>query len=61
MQTQTFKQEALEFLRHLPDDADIDEIMYRLYVIDKLGKSREAIEQGQVTSHDDLKREIEQW
>lgn len=34
----------LESLRHLPDDADIDEIMYRLYVIDKLRKSREAIE-----------------
>lgn len=61
MQTQTLKQEALESLRHLPEDADIDEIMYRLYVIDKLRKSREAIEQGQVTSHDDLKREIEQW
>lgn len=61
MQTQTLKQEALESLRHLPDDADIDEIMYRLYVIDKLRKSREAIEQGQVLSHEDLKREIEQW
>jgi hypothetical protein len=61
MQTQTLKQEALESLRHLPDNADIDEIMYRLYVIDKLRKSREAIKQGQVTSHDDLRREIEQW
>ena len=61
MQAQTLKQEAMESLRHLPDDADIDEIMYRLYVIDKLRKSREAIEQGQVISHDDLRREIEQW
>jgi len=59
MQMQTLKQEALESLRHLPDDADIDEIMYRLHVIDKLRKSREAIEQGQVISHDDLRREIE--
>lgn len=61
MQTQTLKEEALESLRTLPDNADIDEIMYRLYVIDKLRKSREAIEQGQVISHDDLKREVEQW
>ncbi len=61
MQTQSLKQEALESLRHLPEDADIDEIMYRLYVIDKLRKSREAIERGEVISHEDLKREIEQW
>jgi hypothetical protein len=61
MQTQSLKQEALESLRNLPDDADIDEIMYRLYVIDKLRKSREAIERDQVLSHEDLKREIEQW
>jgi len=61
MQTQTLKREALAFLQNLPDDADIDEIMYRLYVIDKLRKSREAIEQGRVVSHADLEREIEQW
>lgn len=61
MQAQSLKQEAIESLRHLPEDADIDEIMYRLYVIDKLRKSREAIERGEVVSQDDLKREIEQW
>lgn len=61
MHAQTLKQEALESLQRLPDDADIDEIMYRLYVIDKLRKSRNAAEQGQVISHDDLLREIEQW
>jgi hypothetical protein len=61
MHTPTLKQEALDSLKNLPDDADIDEIMYRLYVVDKLRKSRDAIEQGQVISHEDLKREIEQW
>jgi len=28
----------------MPDSADIDEIMYRLYVIDKVRKGREAVE-----------------
>ena len=55
------KKQALDTIAKLPDDADIDEIMYRLYVIDKLRKSREAIEQGQVISHEKLKHEIEQW
>ena len=61
MQTQTPTQEALESIKHLPDDVDIDEIMYRLHVINKLLKSRKAIEQGQVVAHEDLQREIEQW
>jgi hypothetical protein len=58
MQTQSLKQEALESLQRLPDDADIDEIMYRLYVIDKLRKSREAIENGEAISQEQLLREI---
>lgn len=61
MRAHTLKQEALESIQRLPEDADIDEIMYRLYVLDKLRKSREAIERGQVISHDDLKRDINQW
>lgn len=61
MHARTLKQEALESIQRLPEDADIDEIMYRLYVLDKLRNSREAIEQGQVISHDDLKRDITQW
>lgn len=61
MHEQTLKQEALKSLQRLPDNADIDEIMYQLYVIDKLRKSRDAIKQNEVISHEDLKREIEQW
>jgi len=58
MHAQTLKQEALESIQRLPDNADIDD---RLHVLDKLRKSRAAIEQGQVISHDDLKHEINQW
>lgn len=61
MQPQTLKQEALESLQRLPEDADIDEMMYRLYVIDKLRKGRDAVERGEVISHEELMREIEKW
>jgi hypothetical protein len=61
MHAHTLKLEALESIQRLPEDADIDEIMYRLYVIDKLRKSREAVAQGKVISQDHLKREIDQW
>jgi hypothetical protein len=52
------KKQVLDTIAKLPDDVDMDEIMYRFYVIDKLRKGREAVEQGRVISHDELKREI---
>ena len=58
---QAVKQEALDAIAKLPDDTDMEEIMYRLYVLDKIRKGREAAEQGRTISHEDLKREIETW
>jgi predicted transcriptional regulator len=58
---QPLKQEAMDTLARLPDNADIEEIMYRLYVLDKIRKGREAVEQGRTLTHEELKREIEQW
>ena len=58
---QPLKKEARDAIAKPPDDADIDEIMYRLYVLDKIRKGREAVEQGHTISHEDLRREIEQW
>ncbi|MCX5822809.1 MAG: hypothetical protein NTY86_04700 [Deltaproteobacteria bacterium] len=57
----TLKQEALTAIAQLPETADIDTMMYRLYVIDKVMKGREAVEKGETISAEDLKREIEAW
>ena len=58
---QPLKQEAINAISTLPDDADIDEIMYRLYVLDKVRKGREDVANGEVISAEELQREIEQW
>ena len=55
------KQEALDTIGKLPDDADMDEIMYRLYVLDKIRKGQQAVVEGRTISSEQLKREIEQW
>jgi hypothetical protein len=57
----TLKQEALTAIEQLPDVADIDTIMYRLYVIDKVRKGREAVKRDETISAEDLKQEIESW
>lgn len=56
------KQEFLNAIAELPDDVnDIDEIMYKLYIIDKVRKGREAAEQGRTVTSEELKREIDKW
>ena len=58
---QPVKQEALNTIGQLPEDVDMDEIMYRLYVVDKIRKGQQAVEDDQTTSHEDLKKEIDKW
>ena len=57
----TLKQEALTAISQLPETADVDTMMYKLYVIDKVMKGREAVEKGETISAEYLKREIESW
>ena len=35
--------------------------MYRLYVLDKVRKGQEDVEQGRLSSADDLRHEVEKW
>jgi hypothetical protein len=58
---ESLKEEAISAASKMPNSADIDEIMYRLYVIDKVRKGREAVLQGDVVSAEELKRKIESW
>ncbi|OGL47925.1 MAG: hypothetical protein A2161_16355 [Candidatus Schekmanbacteria bacterium RBG_13_48_7] len=58
---ETLKQEAINAISKLPDTASIDDIMYRLYVIDKVKKGKESVNQGKVISIEELKREMNSW
>ncbi|HIJ56372.1 MAG TPA: hypothetical protein HPQ03_09635 [Deltaproteobacteria bacterium] len=58
---ESLKQEALNVISKMPETADIDDIMYRLYVIDKVRKGREAAQNGQFISIEELEKEIQTW
>ena len=58
---ESLKQEALNVISKMPDTAEIEDIMYRLYVIDKVRKGREAVRRGETISIEDLKKEMESW
>ncbi|MFN2267386.1 MAG: hypothetical protein ABR542_00980 [Desulfonatronovibrio sp.] len=58
---ETLKEEALHVLSHMPESSDIDDIMYNLYVLDKVRKGRQAFENGDSLSVNDLRKEIKLW
>jgi hypothetical protein len=55
------KQEAIEAIQRLPDLTDIEEIMYRLYVLESVRRGREDAEGGDTTPADDVVTEIQGW
>ncbi|WP_028323221.1 hypothetical protein [Desulfatirhabdium butyrativorans] len=58
---QTLKEEAIQAISSIPEPVDIDDIMYRFYVLDKIRKGREAAEKGDSITIDALKEEMEKW
>jgi predicted transcriptional regulator len=61
MQTHSAKQDAIDAISRLPDNVPLEEIIYRLYVLNKAHQGMQDIEAGKVISSEDLAQEIEQW
>jgi hypothetical protein len=57
----TLKQTAIDAISKMSDTAKIDEIMYKLYVIDKINKGEKDIKEGNFADINQLRKEIEQW
>ncbi|QUH28757.1 hypothetical protein [Vallitalea guaymasensis] len=57
----TIKKEVINIITKLPDDVSIDDIMYKLYVLDKVKKGQEDIKNGNFITNDELREEIETW
>jgi predicted transcriptional regulator len=61
MQPHTTKQDAIEAIQRLPDNANLEDIMYRLYVLENIKRGQDDIAQGKLTTTDDLLQEIKTW
>ncbi len=57
----TLKQQTLGAISTLPETASIDDMMYRLYVLDKISQVQDAIANDDVIDIKDFKKEIELW
>ena len=61
MQLHTAKQEAIEAIQRLPDTADTEEIMYRLYVLENIRRGQLDAAQGKAAPAEQVLRDIQTW
>ena len=54
----TPKQAAKELIEHLPDQASWDDIMYELYVKQKIEAGLKSVAEGRTVAHEDIKRRL---
>jgi predicted transcriptional regulator len=55
------KQEAINVIAGLPDDADMEELMYRLYVLENIRRGKEDTEKGKTMPVEKVLRDIQSW
>jgi hypothetical protein len=61
MQTHSAKQDAIQAIERLPDDVNLDEIVYRLHVLSKVQQGVRDADAGNIISSEELAKEIESW
>ena len=55
------KKEAIDVISSLPEDADMEEIMYRLYVLENIRQGQKDVERGNTTPADQVLQDIQSW
>ena len=55
------KQQILEIIRDLPEKMDIDELMYRLYLMQKVKTAEKDVREKRLVSHMKVGKETSKW
>ena len=57
----TAKEEVLELLERLPEDASLEDIQYHIYVHQKIQKGLDAAREGKVIGQEEVERRMARW
>ena len=55
------KEEVLELVRQLPEQVDLEELIYRLYLREKLAAAETDIAAGRTLSAEDVRAQAALW
>lgn len=55
------KQATLRLVERLDDDVSFEDIMYELYVLEKIQRGLKDAEEGRVVSHEEARQRLNRW
>ena len=55
------KSTVIESINKLPDEFSIDDIIERLMIIEKIGKARQDVKNGNINSEEQAKTKLNKW
>ncbi len=55
------RQDVVDLMHDMPDKVDIEELMYRLYLREKLERAEAALAAGDVLTEEEVERLSEEW
>ncbi len=59
--TPTVRERVLRAIEELPDTITFDEVMERIYILQKTERGREQIAAGEGIPHDEARRQMKRW
>ena len=57
----TVKEKVLEAIAKMPDDSSLDDIGYKLYVLESVQKGLDELDRGDYLSHDQAREQLGRW
>ena len=61
MSTENIKDQIISFIKTLPDDVTLEDIMHHLYVRQKIFRGIKEADEGKKVSNEKAKEIIEKW
>lgn len=55
------KEKIIDILREFPEEVDVDEVIYRLYLRQKIESAERDVSKGRLTSHEEVVKETLGW
>ncbi len=55
------KEEVLDLVSQLPDPIEVEELIYRLYLREKLAIAEESLAEGRALSSEEVRAQVSSW
>lgn len=55
------KEEVIQLIEKMPDDCTVEDILYELYLKQKVDKGLQDIKEGRVVKHEEVKQRMAKW